>query len=47
MIVHVQKLVIPDSAQLFSQGLPLTLLTYELEEPFFQERGKITGQKDI
>jgi hypothetical protein len=22
-------------------------LTYELEEPFFQERGKITGQKDI
>jgi hypothetical protein len=22
-------------------------LTYELEEPFFQEKGKITGQKDI
>jgi hypothetical protein len=23
------------------------LLTHELEEPFFQEKGKITGQKDI
>ncbi len=22
-------------------------MTYELEEPFFQEKGKITGQKDI